>query len=74
MPIELFPGLIEKATGVKAGGFASGKEEAGEAPEARLLPQGVDREEVARLAKRALGLSTKTREPAVLDEGAGRTE
>ena len=74
MPIELFAGLIEKATGLKAGGFASGKEEAGEKPEARFLPQGVGREEVARLAKRALGLGTKTREPAVPDEGAGRTE
>ena len=74
LPIELFAGLIEKATGVKAGGFASGKEEAGEGPEARLLPQGVDREELVRLAKRALGLGTKTREPAVPDEGAGRTE
>ena len=74
LPIELFAGLIEKATGVKAGGFASGKEEAGEGPEARLLQQGVDREEVARLAKRVLGLGTKTRKPAVLDEDAGRTE
>jgi regulator of protease activity HflC (stomatin/prohibitin superfamily) len=55
IPIELFAGLIEKQTGVKGGGLLA--REGGETAEsgAAMLPGG-DREEQARLARRALGI------------------
>jgi regulator of protease activity HflC (stomatin/prohibitin superfamily) len=55
IPIELFAGLIEKHTGVPRGGFAPSGDTDPEETRPRL-PAGGDPAELARLAKRALGL------------------
>ncbi len=55
IPIELFSGIIEKATGIPAGGLAPVARPSVEGGPPQL-PAGADRDELARLAKRALGL------------------
>jgi hypothetical protein len=55
IPIELFAGMIEKHTGVKGGGLLS-PDTTEPSPSGPAMLPGGDREEQARLARRALGL------------------
>ena len=62
IPIDIFTPFIEKATGVKGGGFP---QVAASDDEGRLaLPDGASREELAAAAKAALGLGAGTPEAA----------
>lgn len=78
IPIDMFAPFLEKATGVKRGGFPSSDDE-GEGGSPRLaLPDGAAREELAEAARAALGLGETPRrerepvagEPPRVDDGA----
>ncbi|MEK9502107.1 slipin family protein [Gaopeijia maritima] len=79
IPIDMFAPFLEKATGVKRGGFPSSDEGEGEGGSPRLaLPDGAAREELAEAARAALGLGETPRrekepvagEPPRVDDGA----
>ncbi len=59
IPVDLFAPFIEKATGVKGGGFPavkSGDDDEGSGP--ALLPEGEGREALAEVARKALGIGS----------------
>ena len=59
IPIELFAGLIERQTGVRGGGFVSPASTEAAPPSPPMLTGG-ERDELTKLAKRALGLGDRT--------------
>jgi regulator of protease activity HflC (stomatin/prohibitin superfamily) len=74
IPIDLFAPFIERATGVKGGGFPSveGSVEGQEGSALAALPEGADREALADAARKVLGLSPgAARRAAGVEQGEG---
>lgn len=64
IPIDIFRPFIERATGVKDGGFPRAEGDDAEAPGPLALPDGASREQLAEVARKALGLNPGSRTEA----------